>query len=182
MPVIAGVAIARTAPDMDAAKVLVQHMLKPETQIATLRATNFFPVIDVALPDDLAPSVQAAGAAVATMSASPDANPGLLSAKAVTLIVSSSIRLSALFWRVRISGQFWMIKRPVCRPSWMKPERPAGPRMHPRTGSAWSNNPHIYLTEGNAVFPCHPRCLPDPVTHPFWTRQGHHVWPVWSVQ
>ncbi|MEM6497806.1 MAG: ABC transporter substrate-binding protein [Pseudomonadota bacterium] len=80
MPVIAGVAIPKTAPDMEASKALVAHMLKPETQIATLRATNFFPVVDVALPDDLPPSVQAAGAAVATMSASPDANPGLLPA------------------------------------------------------------------------------------------------------
>jgi multiple sugar transport system substrate-binding protein len=80
MPVIAGVAIPRTAPDMEAAKTLVAHMLKPETQIATLRATNFFPVVDVDLPDDLPPAVQAAGSAVATMSASADANPGLLPA------------------------------------------------------------------------------------------------------
>ncbi|RED18092.1 ABC transporter substrate-binding protein [Pontivivens insulae] len=80
MPVIAGVAIPATAPDMDEARALVEHMLLPETQIATLRATNFFPVVDVELPDDLPPSVQAAGAAVATMSASPDANPGLLPA------------------------------------------------------------------------------------------------------
>ena len=80
MPVIAGVGIPRTAPDMDAAKALIAHMLKPETQIATLRATNFFPVVDVALPDDLPPSVQAAGDAVAKMSGSADANPGLLPA------------------------------------------------------------------------------------------------------
>jgi multiple sugar transport system substrate-binding protein len=80
MPVLAGVAIPRTAPDMDAAKALVAYMLKPETQIATLRATNFFPVVDVALPDDLPPSVKAAGDAVAKMSASADANPGLLPA------------------------------------------------------------------------------------------------------
>ena len=80
MPVLAGIAIPRTAPDMDAAKALVAYMLKPETQIATLRATNFFPVVDVALPDDLPPSVKAAGAAVAKMSASADANPGLLPA------------------------------------------------------------------------------------------------------
>ena len=80
MPVIAGVAIPRTAPDMDASKALVAHMLKPETQIATLRATNFFPVVEVALPDDLPPSVQAAGNAIAAMSSSPDANPGLLPA------------------------------------------------------------------------------------------------------
>lgn len=80
MPVIAGVAIPRTAPDMAASKALVAHMLKPETQIATLKATNFFPVVDVELPADLPPSVQAAGNAVAIMSASPDANPGLLPA------------------------------------------------------------------------------------------------------
>ncbi len=80
MPVLAGVAIPETAPDMDAAKALIAHLLKPETQIATLRATNFFPVVDVDLPDDLPPSVKAAGAAVAKMSASADANPGLLPA------------------------------------------------------------------------------------------------------
>ncbi len=80
MPVIAGVAIPKTAPDMEAAKNLVQYMMAPETQIATLRATNFFPVVEVALPDDLPPSVQAAGAAVAKMSGAPDANPGLLPA------------------------------------------------------------------------------------------------------
>ena len=55
-------------------------MLAPETQIATLRATSFFPVVDVDLPDDLPPSVKAAGAAVSKMSGSPDANPGLLPA------------------------------------------------------------------------------------------------------
>lgn len=80
MPVLAGVAIPKTAPDLDASKALVEYMLKPETQIATLRATNFFPVVDVALPDDLPPSVKAAGDAVAKMSASADANPGLLPA------------------------------------------------------------------------------------------------------
>lgn len=80
MPVLAGVAIPNTAPDMDAARDLVEYMLLPETQIATLRATNFFPVVDVELPSDLPPSVQAAGAAIAAMSGAPDANPGLLPA------------------------------------------------------------------------------------------------------
>jgi len=80
MPVLAGVAIPSTAPDMDEAKALVKYLLSPETQIATLRATSFFPVVDVELPDDLPASVQAAGDAVAKMSASADANPGLLPA------------------------------------------------------------------------------------------------------
>ena len=80
MPVLAGVAIPKTAPDMDASKALIEYLLSPETQIATLRATSFFPVVDVELPDDLPPAVQAAGSAVAKMSASSDANPGLLPA------------------------------------------------------------------------------------------------------
>jgi len=80
MPVIAGIAIPKTAPDMEASKALVAYMLKPETQIATLRATNFFPVVDVTLPDDLPPSVKAAGDAIAKMSGASDANPGLLPA------------------------------------------------------------------------------------------------------
>ena len=80
MPVIAGVAIPKTAPDLDKAKELVSYMLAPETQIATLKATNFFPVVDVELPADLPPAVQAAGGAVAKMSGSADANPGLLPA------------------------------------------------------------------------------------------------------
>ncbi|WP_025771408.1 ABC transporter substrate-binding protein [Thioalkalivibrio sp. HK1] len=80
MPVLAGVAIPRTASDMAAAKKVVAYMLDPETQVKTLRATNFFPVVDVNLPSDLPPAVQAAGDAVAIMSASEDANPGLLPA------------------------------------------------------------------------------------------------------
>ncbi|SHG47080.1 ABC transporter substrate-binding protein [Cognatishimia maritima] len=80
MPVLAGVAIPKTAPNMDEAKELVKYLLQPETQIATLRATSFFPVVDVDLPDDLPPAVRAAGDAVAKMSGSSDANPGLLPA------------------------------------------------------------------------------------------------------
>ena len=78
MPVVAGVAVPSTAPDMDSAKALVSYMLKPETQIATLRATSFFPVVDVALPDDMPPAVKLSGAAIAAQSGAADANPGLL--------------------------------------------------------------------------------------------------------
>lgn len=78
MPVVAGVAIPKTAPDMDAAKALVAYMLMPETQIATLKATNFFPVVDVDLPADMPDAVRISGAAIAAMSGAADANPGLL--------------------------------------------------------------------------------------------------------
>ena len=78
MPVIAGVAIPRTAPDMAASKALLAYMLKPETQIATLRATNFFPVVEAELPDDMPPAVRASGLAIAALNASEDALPALL--------------------------------------------------------------------------------------------------------
>jgi multiple sugar transport system substrate-binding protein len=78
MPVVAGVAIPKTSPDMDKAKALVAYMLKPETQIATLKATNFFPVVDVKLPDDMPASVKAFGSVIATMTGAPDALPALL--------------------------------------------------------------------------------------------------------
>ncbi|TIO08689.1 ABC transporter substrate-binding protein [Mesorhizobium sp.] len=78
MPVVAGVAIPKTSPDMDKAKALVAYMLKPETQIATLKATNFFPVVDVKLPDDMPASVKAFGPTITTMTGAPDALPALL--------------------------------------------------------------------------------------------------------
>lgn len=78
MPVIAGLAIPKTAPDKAAAEKLIKYMLQPATQIATLKATSFFPVVDVALPSDMPPSVKASGAAVAKMSGAKDALPALL--------------------------------------------------------------------------------------------------------
>lgn len=80
MPVIAGVAIPSTAPDMDAAKQLVAHMLKRSTQLNTLRTTSFFPVVDAELPGDMPSAVKISGDAIAKMSGSADANPGLLPA------------------------------------------------------------------------------------------------------
>ena len=54
-------------------------MMKPETQIATLRATNFFPVLaDVTLPDDMPTSVKMSGPAIAAMTGASDAVPALL--------------------------------------------------------------------------------------------------------
>lgn len=78
MPVVAGIAVPRTAPDMAQSMALVDYLLKPETQIATLRATNFFPVVGTELPADMPPSVQASGAAIAKMTGAPDALPALL--------------------------------------------------------------------------------------------------------
>ena len=105
MPVLAGVAIPRTAPDMDASKELVKHLMKPETQLATLKATNFFPVVDVNLPADLPPAVKAAGDAVAKMSSSADANPGLLPAGLGSKGGDFSKVYSDTFERIVLAGQ-----------------------------------------------------------------------------
>lgn len=78
MPVIAGIGIPNTAPDPEASAALIDYMLKPETQIATLKATNFFPVVDVTLPDDMPPSVKAAGEVIQYTSTSPDSITALL--------------------------------------------------------------------------------------------------------
>jgi multiple sugar transport system substrate-binding protein len=79
MPVVAGIGIPRTAPDMAASEALVAYMMKPETQIATLRATNFFPVLaDVALPEDMPASVKMSGPAITAMTGASDAVPALL--------------------------------------------------------------------------------------------------------
>ena len=78
MPVLAGLAVMNTAPDTDQSMALVNYMLQPETQIATLRATNFFPVMPVDMPDDMPASVQAFAPAIATMTGAPDALPALL--------------------------------------------------------------------------------------------------------
>ncbi|CAN5708235.1 hypothetical protein BH23PSE1_BH23PSE1_19150 [soil metagenome] len=78
MPVIAGMAVPTTAPNGEEARALLAYMLEPETQIATLRATNFFPFVEVELPDDMPASVLAAGEAIQTMTTAEDAMPALL--------------------------------------------------------------------------------------------------------
>jgi multiple sugar transport system substrate-binding protein len=78
MPVLAGLGIPKTAPDAEASKALIAFLLKPETQIATLKAISFFPVVDVELPDDVPPSVKLAGPAIRAMTGAPDAIPAIL--------------------------------------------------------------------------------------------------------
>ena len=78
MPVLAGIAVPSGAPDMAASKALVAYMLQPETQVATLLATNFFPVTDASLPEDLPAAARALGPAVTAMTSASDALPALL--------------------------------------------------------------------------------------------------------
>jgi multiple sugar transport system substrate-binding protein len=78
MPVIAGLGVPATAADKEASNRLVAYMMQPDTQVKTLRATNFYPVVDVTLPDDMPMSVRISGPAIAAQASSADANPGLL--------------------------------------------------------------------------------------------------------
>jgi len=78
MPVLAGLAVPKSSQAQADAKALVAYMLKPETQIATLKATGFFPVTDVAIPADVPNSVKMSGPVVLAQSQAPDAVPSLL--------------------------------------------------------------------------------------------------------
>jgi multiple sugar transport system substrate-binding protein len=78
MPVVAGLGVPTSAPDQDGSKRLVAYLLQPETQLKTLRATNFFPVVQVEIPDDMPDAARIAGPAIAAQAAAANANPGLL--------------------------------------------------------------------------------------------------------
>ncbi|HQZ11292.1 MAG TPA: ABC transporter substrate-binding protein [Devosia sp.] len=78
MPVLAGLAVPKGAPDVANSKELVKYMMQPEQQVATLVATTFFPTTDAPLPADLPKSAQALGPAVTAMTSAADALPSLL--------------------------------------------------------------------------------------------------------
>jgi multiple sugar transport system substrate-binding protein len=78
MPVIAGLAIAKDAPDPQGAAALIEYLTRPATQLATARAVGFFPVVRADLPADLDPGVKLAAAAIARTEGSRDAKPALL--------------------------------------------------------------------------------------------------------
>ncbi len=78
MPVLAGLAIPKTTADKAGAEKLIAHLMTPEVQLATLRATNFFPTLDIKIPADMPASVRITAEAISKQAGSADANPGLL--------------------------------------------------------------------------------------------------------
>jgi multiple sugar transport system substrate-binding protein len=78
MPVLAGLAIAKDAPDAKGAAALIDYLTQPTTQIATARAVGFFPVVKATLPSDLDPGVKAASEAIALTENSKDSLASLL--------------------------------------------------------------------------------------------------------
>jgi multiple sugar transport system substrate-binding protein len=78
MPVIAGLAIPKDAPNRAGGVAVIEHMTRPETQLLTATEVGFFPVVKADLPKDLAPGVKQLAAAVAATQNAKDALVSLL--------------------------------------------------------------------------------------------------------
>jgi multiple sugar transport system substrate-binding protein len=78
MPVVAGLAIPKTAPNPAASAELIKYLTSPEVQIKTLQQVGFYPVIEVELPRDLDPGIRLANEAITAQAEADDAIPSLL--------------------------------------------------------------------------------------------------------
>jgi multiple sugar transport system substrate-binding protein len=78
MPVVAGLAIPKGAPNRAGAAAVIEHLTKPETQLTTAAEVGFFPVVKAELPATLAPGVKLLASAVGATSGARDALPSLL--------------------------------------------------------------------------------------------------------
>jgi multiple sugar transport system substrate-binding protein len=78
MPVVAGLAIPKDAPNRAGAAAVIEHLTKPETQIRTAAEVGFFPVVKASLPADLDPGVKLLASAVAATQGAKDALVSLL--------------------------------------------------------------------------------------------------------
>jgi multiple sugar transport system substrate-binding protein len=77
MPVLAGLAVLKGAPDMNGAMGLIDYLTRPETQIETARSVGFLPVVKAELPDT-EPGLKLGADAVEKMQSAKDALPALL--------------------------------------------------------------------------------------------------------
>jgi len=78
MPVIAGLAIPKGAPDRVGAAAVIEHLTKPEVQVKTAAEVGFFPVVKADLPADLSPGIKLIAEGVAKTQGAKDALPALL--------------------------------------------------------------------------------------------------------
>lgn len=78
MPVIAGLAITKDAPDKAGAAATIEYLTKPDIQVLTLRTSSFFPAVRAEIPADLNPGLRLGADAIAKMQTAPDARPSLL--------------------------------------------------------------------------------------------------------
>ena len=82
MPVIAGLAIAKGAPNRAGAMALIEHLTKPETQVLTAAEVGFFPVVNATLPADLPPGVKLLADGIAKTQTAQDALVALAAGRA----------------------------------------------------------------------------------------------------
>ncbi|MBD9508111.1 carbohydrate ABC transporter substrate-binding protein [Ensifer sp. ENS07] len=78
MPVVAGLAVPKGAPDQAGAIAVIEHLAKPETQILTAQNVGFFPVVQAALPEDTDPGIKLLAQVVETTQTAKDALISLL--------------------------------------------------------------------------------------------------------
>lgn len=78
MPVVAGLAIPKGAPDRAGAIAVIEHLTKPEVQVKTAAEVGFFPVVKAELPADLSPGIKLIAEGVAKTQGARDALPALL--------------------------------------------------------------------------------------------------------
>ncbi len=78
MPVIAGLAITKGAPDRAGAAAVIEHLTKPGTQVLTAAEVGFFPVVNATLPADLSPGVKLLAEGIAKTQTAKDAVVALL--------------------------------------------------------------------------------------------------------
>jgi multiple sugar transport system substrate-binding protein len=77
MPVLAGLAVLKSAPEASEAMALIDYLTEPRTQIVTARSVGFFPVVKAELPPDLEPGLKLATAALEKTQSAKDALPAL---------------------------------------------------------------------------------------------------------
>jgi multiple sugar transport system substrate-binding protein len=78
MPVVAGLAIAKGAPQAEQAKQLIEYLTRPDVQVKTAKAVAFFPVAKVDLPTDIDPGLKLEIDAVQKMTSAKNALVSLL--------------------------------------------------------------------------------------------------------
>jgi multiple sugar transport system substrate-binding protein len=78
MPVVAGLGIAANAPNRAGAATVIDHLLKPETQVLMAKELGFFPVVKADLPTDLPGGIKLIAEGVAKTQGAKDALVSLL--------------------------------------------------------------------------------------------------------
>jgi multiple sugar transport system substrate-binding protein len=78
MPVVAGLGIAANAPNRAGAAAVIDHLLKPETQVLVAKELGFFPVVKADLPADLPGGIKLIAEGVAKTQGARDALVSLL--------------------------------------------------------------------------------------------------------